>query len=156
VGFIAGGSTGLYAGLALGQIASGWIIEHTVSKRLITGDAEARSPQDAVFRGHNVFIEFTLMEYDAAGASNAFSPYAGAFGSQGTVGSLDDASNLVQILVLTAIGNTTATTAPATLTAAKAILAEGFPVRMLFAPDLREIPIRMQLFPNSGVFFVLT
>jgi hypothetical protein len=34
------------------------------------------------------------------------------------------------------------------------MLAEGFPVELLMAPDLKEVPIRMRVYPDdsTGVF----
>ncbi len=160
-GFIAGRLTATYGGSTIGQVSNGFTIEHTPRKRLITGDVMGPdTPQDAVFLGHDVFIEFDLMDYDAAGVASAIWPY-GALGTAPNVGRMDVASTLFAVLVLTDTGVAAvpAENKPHTLTADRAILAPGFPVRLLFAPDLREIPIRMQLYPNTagtGQFFVLS
>ena len=144
----------------IGQIESGFTIEHFQNKRLITGDNEGLTAQDAVFQGHEVFIEFVLMEYrDASDTTRpVFWPYHANFGTQGVVGRLDVASSIALQLILTVVAGTTAAVAaaPTSLTAPRAILAEGFPVRMSLAPDLRDIPIRMRLYPNSGRDFYTT
>jgi len=155
MGFIAGKYDVTYGGNTVGQIGDGITTEHFVNKRLITGDNEGATPQDGVYRGHEFFMEFTLLEYDATASADVFTPYA-AFGAQGVIGRLDVASGIAKQLVMTAIAGTTAANSPTTVTADLAILAEGFPVRMLFAPDLRDIPIRMRLYPTavSREFFV--
>jgi hypothetical protein len=155
--FIAGAYTVTYNGMSVGQIEAGTTLEWLANKRLITGDNQGDSPQDAVYRGHDVHADFILMEYNASAAAAAFWPYSGTFGTQGTVGRLDVGSSLAKALVLTAVAGTPAAATPASLTAATAILAEGFPVRVLFAPDLRDIPLRMRIYPSvAGVFWSTT
>jgi hypothetical protein len=160
----------------VGQIAAGFTLEHVVSKQLITGDNEGDSAQSAVYRGHNVFTDFTMMEYVSqdvglgngdGGSVNIFLPYTGTEVPnllQGVIGRLDsvlDSSgdpatgSVAGDLVLTALtgtpaaGQGTSTDGPASLTARVAILAEDFPVRMLFGVGLREIPVRMRFYPNN-------
>jgi len=162
--FIAGQYTATYDGASTGQIASGITVNHSVFKELITGDNFADAPQDAVFRGMAVFTQYTLLEYNAAAARKCFWPYGSAYLTMDTViGTLDvDLSggngNSLQV-VLTAITGTPAQVAgaPATVTMPRAILAEGFPIDILFAPALRQIPIRQRIYPDaSGVFGSLT
>lgn len=151
--FIAGGYTVTYNSNTLGQVANGIRVSHEFFKRLITGDSYAESPQDGVYRGAQMFAEMQLLEYNATGALAAFWPYNATIFTMGTVGRLDVGSSLVKSLVLTAVAGTTAATVPASQTHANAILREGFPVELLYAPDLREVPLSMRLYPNgSGVF----
>ena len=160
-GFIAGRMTAFYNSATIGQVSDGFTIEHVPRKRLITGDVMGPdTPQDAVFRGHDVFIEFNLMEYDATSVSKAIWPY-GTLGAAPDAGRMDVTSSNVAVLILTDTGssNVPAENKPHTITADRAIIAPGFPVQLLLAPDLREIPIRMQLYPNTtgtGQFFVLS
>lgn len=131
-------------------------VEHQVFKQLIVGDNFAETPQDAVFRGMAEFLEFIMIEYNATAARAAFWPYGSAYGTMDTVIGTLDQSNAAQI-IMTALTGTPAAAAPTTLTAPKCILAEGYPVSLLFAPRLREIPVRMRIYPNtSGVFHTLT
>jgi hypothetical protein len=166
---IAGAYSVNYGGAHVGQIADGVTFEYFVNKQLITGDNEGLTPQDAVFQGHECFMEFTLMEYDDAAALDVFWPYnpdITTFGHQGAVGRLDVDSSLTKILLLdhvaagseSAGAGTPAATQPDTLTADRAILAEGFPVRMFFGPTrYRSIPVRLRLYPNAaGEFFSTT
>ena len=157
MGFIAGKYTVTFGPsgslLPIGQIAAGITLEHAVSKQLITGDNEGQTVQDAVFQGHNVFAEFTMMEYDDDRARDVFWPY-GTEGVQGVMGRLDVQLPVAAHLMLTALAGTpaagaTLTDGPQSLTAEKAILAEDFPVRMLFAPALRDIPVRLRLYPYT-------
>ncbi len=53
-------------------------------------------------------------------------------------------------LLLTAIAGTPAANSPATITAAKALLAANFNTRLLFGPTLRKLPIRQELMPYKG------
>ncbi len=156
--FISGAYTATYDTSALGITAVDSIkINHQVFKQLITGDNFAETPQDAVFRGMAVFLDFTLNEYNATGARKAFWPYGTAWGTMSSViGTTDQATNAKQ-LILTAVAGTPAAAAPATITFPKAILAENYPVDILMGPRLREIPVRMRIYPNSsGEFFTLT
>lgn len=156
--FIAGQYTATLATNALGQTKEGWRVEHQFFKRKIQGDNLAKSDQDAVWQGGNVFIKGTLLEYNATGALAAFWPYGTAYLSMGVMGRLDSA--IAGVLVLTAIAGTPAAAAPASITMNKVILAEGFPVDLLFYPDLREVPLRLQSYPyissNTNVWGVLT
>jgi hypothetical protein len=152
--FVAGGYTVTYNNLALGQAAQGYRLSHQFFKRLITGDSMAEAPQDAVYRGAEMFLAANLIEYLAAGIATAIWPY-GAYLTQGVVGRLDDQSTLIKQIVMTAVATTPAAAAlgPASLTLPKCILAEGFPVELLMAPDLKEVPVRWRIYPNSsGVF----
>lgn len=151
--FIAGGYTVTYNGNTLGQIANGIRVSHEFFKRMITGDSYGETPQDGVYRGGQMFAEMTLLEYNATGAQLAFWPYNATIFTLGTVGRLDVASSLAKSLVLTAVAGTTAAAAPASQTHLTSILREGFPVELLYAPDLREVPLAMRIYPNSsGVF----
>ena len=164
---IVGAYNVFWGGTYVGQIADGVVIEHFVNKRLITGDNEGLTPQDAVYQGMEVFAEFTLMEYSIAIVQDMAWPYqTTSIGTQGAVGRLDVESSLVKALLLNHVQQgsesagigTTAATEPTTFTADRTILAEGFPVRMLYGPnDYRFIPIRLRLYPNaSGQFWTTT
>ena len=151
--FISGGYSVTYNAATVGQIANGIRISHEFFKRMITGDNYAETPQDGVFRGGQMFAEMTLLEYNATGAQLAFWPYSATIFTLGTVGRLDVASSLAKSLVLTAVAGTPAAAAPATQTHLTTILREGFPVELLYAPDLREVPLNMSIYPSSsGVF----
>lgn len=154
--FIAGPYTATYKGLSLGQTADGFRVSHSFFKRLITGDAYGQTPQDDVFQGAEMFCSFRCIQYDAAAVRSAMWPYGSSHLTIGAVGRLSAQQSLSGSLVLTAIAGTPAATEPATLTFTKAILAEGFPVELLYAPDLREVPIRMRLYPTLGIFGVET
>lgn len=154
--FIAGGYTAVWNNLALGQAADGYRLQHQFFKRLISGDSYADAPQDAVYRGGELAIAFRLIEFDAAAIQTLKWPYHATKWTLGTVGRTDVGSSLAKILVLTAVAGTPAASTPASITCALSILHENFPVEILYAPDLREIPIRLRVYPNSGVFAVET
>jgi hypothetical protein len=156
--FVAGGYTATWNALALGQAAQGYRLSHQFFKRIITGDSMAESPQDAVYRGAEMHLQCNLIEYMEAGIATIMWPY-GNYLTMGAVGRLDvqavNNTPSVKQMVFTAVAGTPAATAlsPATLTLPKCILAEGFPVELLMAPDLKEVPLRMRIYPSeAGVF----
>lgn len=157
MGFIAGAYDVSYNNSSVGKIADGVTVEHFVNKQLITGDNYASTPQDAVYQGMEVFVEFTMMEYDNSYALDAFWPYHATFGNIGNIGALDSSYWKVLLLNHATLGTgTPAATQPTSFTADRAVLAEGYPVRLLYAPALRDVPIRLRLYPNaSGEFFAL-
>jgi hypothetical protein len=152
--FISGAYTATYNATTLGRIQAGFNVIHSVNKQLVTGDNEGRAPQDAVMRGHNCLITFTLMEVEVNSAIKlAYWPWSATFGNYGTVGRTDVGSSLAKQLILTAVAGTPAATSPATLTAPLAICAEDQPIRVSFAPELRAVTLTMRLYPSSGNFF---
>lgn len=153
MGFIAGRYTATWNSLALGQSADGLRVMHQIFKRLITGDAWGDTPQDGIYRGAAVMVSVNLIEYNAAAIATLKWPYNATAWDMGVIGRLDVGSSLVKSLVLTAVASTPAASTPASITMANTILAENFPVEILLAPDLREVPIRLRTYPNgSGVF----
>lgn len=150
---------------AVGQTREGIRTNHTIFKQLITGDNFAQAPQNAVYQGAEVFLAYTAIEYNAAKMGALIFPYAatpGTYFSMGVIGRLDvlndeNTSNIAQQLIMTALAGTPAAASPATLTFPFTVLAEGFPIDILFAPALREVPIRQRVYPNaSGVFGAVT
>lgn len=159
--FLAGQYTATYNGKALGQSAEGFRLSHQFFKRLVTGDLGAETPQDGVYRGREQFAAFRLIEAAEAGVEELAEPYGDPL-ELGQIGILDQqgssasggsgsgpATGKVKSLVLTAVAGTSAADGgPATMTFPNAILAEGFPVEVLYGPDLREIPVRMRIYPD--------
>ena len=143
--FIAGPYTVTYNALALGIMQDAPSIEITSAADEIIGDNLGDTVQDGVYRGGNCFVDLVLQEFDAAGAAGAFAPFAD-WGKVGQPGKL--LSSFAKALVFTAVAGTTST--PATVTANKAILAPGFPVRMLYGTRLKNVPLRFQLLPNGS------
>ncbi len=163
--FIAGTYTATYNAKTLGQSAEGWRLSFEIFKRIVTGDLGAETPQDAVYRGQAYFAEFRLIEPMYSGIADLCAPYSATVGTPwelGKVGLLDvqGAGTATPVarckpLVLTAVTGTSAyNDAQQTITCPLAVLAEGYPVSVLLAPDLREIPIKMRIYPNmaTGLF----
>ncbi|MBC8868630.1 MAG: hypothetical protein H8E44_04400 [Planctomycetes bacterium] len=148
--FITGPYTATYNSVACGQSADGYRVSHSFFKRLIQGDGYAQAPQDEIYQGAEMFIQFRMIEYNAAAVASAMWPY-GSYLTHGQVGRVSVQQSLVKSLVLTAVAGTPAASEPATLTLPKSILSEGFPVELLYAPDLREVPIRMRVFPSGDL-----
>lgn len=161
MGFIAGQYTATYNSKALGQAADGFRLSHQFFKRLITGDSGGDTPQDAVYRGREQMISFRLLEPDSAGITDLIDPYAGTVGTPwtlGQIGLLDvrgagtgSPTSRCKSLVLTAVTGTTAyNDSWKTVTLPLSILSENFPVEVLLAPDVREVPIRIRVYPNMS------
>ncbi|MEX2176192.1 MAG: hypothetical protein WD872_17655 [Pirellulaceae bacterium] len=149
--FIAGRFTATLGASALGQTADGFRVSHQSFARQIVGDALAQTPQDAIHQGAEMFVAARLIEYNAAGAQNAFWPFSTTIYDLGVIGRLYSA--IADSLILTALAGTPAAAIPATATFLLTVLADGFPVELLFSPDLREVPLRLRVYPNSnGVF----
>lgn len=145
MGVIAGPYTITHNAAPLGFVEDGFDLEFSADgKDLITGDNLGGSVQDGVYRGGQCFISFTMMEYDIAQVRKVLWPY-GTLGTVGQVGRLD--TNLASALVLTNVTGTPAFGQPTSLTANLSILAENFPVRLLFATRARRMPIRLRLLP---------
>lgn len=161
--FISGQYTATYDAATVGQIATGITLDHNFFKQIITGDNFAETPQDAVFRGSAVFGQYTLMEYDATSARKVFWPYGSSYLTMDTViGTLDvdlaNGNGNAAQLIMTVKTNTPAdvANAPNTVTVPYSILAEGFNVSILFAPELRTMTCRQRFYPNaSGVYGTL-
>lgn len=165
--FIAGGYTATISAKALGQTAEGYRLDHRFFKRLITGDAEGDTIQDSVYRGRDQRISFRLIEALEAGIAELVEPYAatpGTPGTQGTVGIMDIQNSggvstpLAKQLILTAIAGTSAATdGPATITFPLVIISEDFPVDVLYAPNLREIPFQGRVYADAtGLYYTET
>lgn len=145
-GIIAGQYTVSYNGTSVGifQGEQGYpsILFIPQSKPINRSDAYAWLKIDGLRMGEDYQFEGVLMEY-LKGIAALF-PY-GVFGRQGVRGTLK--YSLAQALVLTAIGGTSASTSPATITASKAILADGHQAKLVYGPDVRIVPVKMDLLP---------
>ena len=154
---IAGAYTATWNSLAMGQAENGYTTSHSAAIEQITGDTYAETAQDGVYRGVPDFdISWRAIDFSSAGIQTAFWPWSATIYTLGVPGRLAVGSALAKALVLTAVAGTTAATVPATLTFTYAILKEGFPVELLYAPSLRYVPLRMRIYPNSGVFATIT
>ena len=146
--FLAGRYTATLGASALGQTKDGFRVSHSSFEQPITGDAMAQTVQDAVHQGAEMHVAFTGIEYNAAGMQNAFWPFSSTIYDMGVIGRLRSA--IADSLVLTAVAGTPAAAAPATATFLLTQLAAGFPVELLFATALREVPLRFAVLPNSS------
>lgn len=157
--FIAGPYTATYtppggAALALGITQDGFDLQWTQHGDVIRGDNLGESIQDGVWRGHDCYLEMLCEEFDAAALYGAHTTTASAmwpgsthFGRHGQVGRLFSA--LAGSLILTKVAGTGAVPAT-TLTAGKAILANGHVVRSKMATRLKTVPLRFLLLPYTA------
>lgn len=157
--FIAGQYTVTLGGSSVGQIERGVEITHSFMKQLIVGDNLGQAVQDAIFLGADVSIDYRLMEYNASAVRRAMWPYGTSYlDVDQVIGTLDVQNSIVASLVMTALTGTPAQTlGPATITLPLTILRENFPVRLLFSPELRVIPISQRVYPGAnGVYGTVT
>jgi hypothetical protein len=157
--FIAGPYTATYnpalgggAPVSLGISEDGFELESTYYADLIRGDNLGESIQDGVYRGKDCYLSCVLEEVNLDGVNRVFNPFIDCdaisdLSELGQVGRL--LTNLAGSLVLTAVAGTTAATVPATLTASKAIIAPGFPIRQVLATRHRKMPLRFLLLPYT-------
>jgi hypothetical protein len=129
--------------------------QQTVEELIDDSDAYGGTIIDWIWRGRNVTLEYTGKAYKA-GSIVPYTIVSSALGiltnAANPIGRL--ASNLAVASVLTAVANTPAEASPASLTASKALLAPGYPVKLLFTTKLRKVPVKLQLLPydaGSGV-----
>ena len=149
--FVAGAYTGTYNGVATGMTRQGHELEFTLKQETINeSDLYGLTTIDAVLRGGDCFYQAEFREYKAGSLACFTTPFTGSVGSifsaAKPIGRL--ASSEALALVLTSVANTPAAATPATLTASQALLAEGYPVKLLYDSRLRPVPIRMQLYPT--------
>ena len=150
--FIAGRYTSTWNALSAGQVADGYRLSPQLLMRNITGDGGGQTVQDAVYQGAGVEIGFTIIEYDAAAVQTLIWPVSATLFDMGVIGKLAVAGSLAKQLVLTRVSSST-TASPATLTLPLTMLKENYPVNLLMASDLKEVPLLLRVFPNSsGVF----
>ena len=154
--FIAGPYTATYtppsgSALALGITQDGFDLEWMQHGDIIRGENLGDTTQDGVWRGHDCYLEMLCEEFDAAAlygahtsAASAMWPGSTYFGRHGQVGRLFSA--LAGSLILTRVSSATGAT-PTTLTAGKAILANGHVVRTKMATRLKTVPLRFLLLP---------
>lgn len=162
--YIAGGYTVTYNALSLGNTDEGINHEFSLNGEPIRADNMADAMQDMVLRGGDMYLDMVLAEFgtlennNAKGAfwhmSSTWGKYDNAMIGRLAVGA-DDANSIAKTLIMTRIiaigGGGVEQTVPATMTYKRVILAPNYPVRMLFAPRLRRVPIRFQVFPYTDV-----
>lgn len=161
--FISGAFTGTYNAVATGMTRQGHEIEFTLKQETINeSDLYGLTTIDAVLRGGDCFYQAEFREYKAGSLACFTTPFTGAvggvFSAAEPIGRLATGEALA--LVLTSVAATPAVATPATLTASQALLAEGYPVKLLYDSRLRPVPIRMQLYPSvstgTGTWFTQT
>lgn len=151
--FIAGAYTitwnSLAIGICLGDEQSPLLEYTNLQKPIDNTDRYGRSIVETIYTGGNWFAQYTALEYKAGPLAVAFPFGASAAGVMGTIARLG--SDIAQSLVFTSTAGTPAASTPTTITAAKALLAPNWNVRLLYGPTLRMVPIRQVLLPyDSG------
>jgi len=150
---ISGPYHGSWGGEYVGVTEDGFELEHTFFSEPIRGDNMGDSIQDEVHRGADMAVSMTLIEWGKAMATEG--NVAGAdiqwpLAAPGVVGVIGDVvSDQFGVLVLTAMANTPAAAAPATITFGITRVANNFPIRQLYASRLRRMPLRMQIYPQG-------
>jgi len=143
----------------LGQLQDGVTLTFRRYYEEVRGDNFAQGVQELITRGLDCFMDMVLLEFDAEGAIFAYWPEGGLdFGATGIPGrvvttDIGPTPRLASSLTLGAIAGTTAAENILSLGVFSAILAPGFDVSLLFAPRLRIVPLRLQLFPNQSRYY---
>jgi hypothetical protein len=149
--FIAGRYSSTYNSVDTGISETGYEIQfESKAREIAESDAYGESIIDIIYRGGNHYCQFTSLAYKA-GSTSPFWPW-GSLGVMGVIGRIG--SNVASAHVLTAVAGTPAAAAPASVTAAGAILAPNSPARLLFNSVLRTVPVRLLYLPTdvgSGV-----
>lgn len=151
--FIAGRYSGAYNSVDVGITNDdGYSLSQDSNVETVEGtDAYGGSIIDWVYRGGNVYLQFTS-KTAKAGSYSPFWPW-GAMGVMLTalapLGRLASAvANSMVLSVTAATPATSDTLAPNTLTVAAAILAPNSPAALMFNSKVRNVPIRLQALPT--------
>jgi hypothetical protein len=141
--FVAGAYSTTWNGVAVGLTANGITVTEEIGSEDIVGDYFGSSVIDSIITGANVFAEFDCLAYKAGSVAAARGFFTG--GEVPAPGLL--ASNLAKSLILTATAGTPAAAAPASLTAAKGLTANGHRIALMFSHRLRQVPVRQRFYP---------
>lgn len=152
--FVAGAYTGTLNAASLGLTREGYRLRWAYAYDNIeqTDGYGAANLIESFLEGVAVWIGGIFMEW-RAGVLAAVNPWSGlaASGSSafdlGIVGRA--ATNVGGALVLTATAGTPAANSPASLTAALAIVDNGFNMEPNFGPTHRETPFMFRIYPTS-------
>jgi hypothetical protein len=153
--FVAGPYKATYDGQSIGVTERGFELEVNTMEQSIIGDDMGESVQDDVYTGMNCFLNFVLQEYSHTGIQRSlFWPFHATFGKLGLVGRMK--WDLSKPLVLTALVGTRVargdialvSSGPTTITFQRAVLAGGYPIRMMFSARHRNIPLRFKSYPT--------
>lgn len=149
---VAGQYTATYNSVSVGITTYGFVLEQISGAEVIDQtDAYGDSIIDLVYRGGNVYCEFECKGYKPASLT-PFWPWSAAMGrmaaSATPIGRLGSA--VAAPFVLTSTANTPAAAAPASVTCSIAILAPGYPTRLLYNTQHRVVPIRLLFLPYDS------
>lgn len=126
----------------------------TFGEKIANTDAFGKTPVDLIYQGMQGRWQATAMEYKSGNIA-IITPWSGTMGKIGVIGVL--ATGAAAALVMTALSGTPAAAAPASVTASYAILSPQFPIKLLYGPTLRKIPMMMDLYPyvasSANVFW---
>jgi len=148
---VAGPYTGTYNALAIGFTVDGFRWGYEYKEQVIQEtDLFGETIIDAIYRGMNARMSYRSQVYNANNVA-PISPWGGA-GVVLTAAApiARSARALAKAFVLTAVANTPAAAAPASLTAALSLLAAGTNTELLFDSKAREIPVTLQLYPYES------
>lgn len=148
---MAGRYTTTYNAVDCGILEDGAELQQDAAYEMINkSDAYGDALIDLVYRGGNVSMMFQSLAYKA-GSQTPFWPW-GSMGVMATtaapIGRLGSA--VAKAALLTAVANTPAAAAPATLTATLSILSPNANLKLLFSSRLRKVPIRLLVLPGES------
>ncbi len=130
-------------GIFLGDENVPSIIVRNLEEPIANSDKYGKTKIDGIHMGQMWIFQGVLMEYSKG--TPVVDPF-GTFGSAlGVIGVLR--WTLAKALVLTAVSGTSAAATPATLTSNKTIQSADFDAKVTFGPQLRVVPIRLDMLP---------
>lgn len=145
---IAGAYTAAWNSNSVGKADSGIRLIARNHQIPVRSDYYGDSLLDLIYRGQDVSVMLTSQEYSSGIAAGAW-PWDSTFGMTGTHGTMACGSGKALPLVLTAVAGTTAASTPASLTGSRAILQEGHTLELLYANQLRQVPLAWNLLPYT-------
>lgn len=152
--FVSGRYSSTYNSNTLGIARAGYSLDFQFKdEALDETDAYGLSTIDLIRRGADCHLSAILKEWLTGSKAILWAIGGGTLGKIFTaaVPAGSFAYDSAQALVLTAVSNTTAATlGPATLTASKAYPAANYNPEILLDSRLREVPIRLILFPYAS------
>lgn len=149
---IAGPYTATYNAVDVGFTLDGFRYSHEYAAEMINqSDLYGEMLIDLIYRGGNARINYTSRTYKA-GSVSPFWPWGSLYTMFTAAAPIARTGrSAAKAFVLTAVANTPAAATPATLTAAKAILAPNSGGELLFDSKVRNVPVQLLLLPYEAV-----
>lgn len=151
--FVAGRYSATYNANSLGIMERGYELDFQLKQELVDeSDLYGMQIIDMFIQGCDSYVSMMAKEWLTGSKAILWALGGGVLGKifSAAVPCGASAYDLSQSLVFTATANTPAATSPATLTASKAFPAPNFNPKTLLNSRLRQLPLRMLMFPYAS------